>query len=165
MRSIPLRIFLLPTWDRKYAHMHNQRTKILNVATAVVQTCIQEVADVVAFHSRKVKETGRTIGAKELATLLRDDLKINFAAGKERSDSMIDSSITINRTMLSNASIRAVVIRLDTKFPGTLTVFKMQDIISAHGSSQKKILWFLESLEDCLLVQKKTPGEITNKSE
>ena len=106
-----------------------------------------------------------TIGAKELATLYREDLKIDFGAGNERLDSMIDSSITINKTMLKDPEIRDIVIRLDTKFSGTLTVFKMQDIINAHGSNQKKILWFLECLEDSLVVQKKMPGEMTSKSE
>ena len=165
LRSIPLRIYLLPTWDKKYAHTHNLRTSILNVAAAVEQTCIQEVADVASFYFRKVKEIGRAIGAKELSALYREDLKVMFKAGKERSDGMIDSSITINKTMLSDPRIRDIAIRIDSKFSGTLSVFKMQDLISAHGSSQKKILWFLECLEDTLLLKKKLPGEVTSKSE
>ena len=49
LRSITMRLFLLPTWDLKYAHMHNERTAILDLGEAVEQTCIQEVADVVGF--------------------------------------------------------------------------------------------------------------------
>ena len=92
-------------------------------------------------------------------------MKINFKAGKERTDGMVDSAITIDRTMLSNPAIRVVVLRLDSKYPGMLTVWKLQDIISANSSSQKKIRWFLECVEDALATDKKQSGEITNRSQ
>jgi len=126
---------------------------------------VQEVADVAAFLIRKHKEWKRAIGAKELSSLLRVDMKINFKAGKERTDGMVDSAITIDRTMLSNPAIRVVVLRLDSKYPGMFTVWKLQDVISANSSSQKKICWFLQCVEDALVTEKKESGEITSKSQ
>lgn len=145
--------------DAKYFHCLNYREARLEEAKAMEYDAIQIVYDVWSFRMRK----GGTHSAKQLSQLYDEHVKFSSRA-EPRTESFIDSCITIAKRMLVVPEIKDLLAKLQgmPEFPLN-SISKLQLVIEKCQSSAK-MTWWLSKLIDDLMSNAREIGEISARN-